>query len=51
MSKRSMTVLGLGICVAAAVLILLDWLSVGWGSALGVVGIGLLAVPARQNNT
>lgn len=44
------TVVGLAICVLAAVLMVADVLGVGWGSALGMVGVGLIAGGAATSD-
>ena len=34
---------GFAVAIAAAALMILDVVGVGWGSALGMVGVGLIA--------
>lgn len=43
MNPKALVMLGLLICVLAAGLMVADVIGVGWGSALGMVGVGLLA--------
>jgi hypothetical protein len=51
MTNRSRSVVGLAICVLAALLMLTDVVAVGWGSALGVIGIGVIATTGRPTPT
>lgn len=46
MSKRVRSIVGFAITVLAAVLMLTEVLSVGWGAALGMIGVGLIAAAA-----
>lgn len=45
-----MVTAGFVACVGAAAIMLLDVVGIGWGSAIGVVGIGLLASAAAPSN-
>jgi hypothetical protein len=42
MTPTMLRLAGIVICVIAAVLMVVGTLSIGWGTAVGMVGIGLL---------
>lgn len=46
MNQTPRRIAGLAICLLAAALMIFGALDIGWGAALGVVGIGLLASTA-----
>lgn len=48
MSRPLSLAIGMTVCAAAAVLIVADVLSVGWGSAVGVIGLGIIATAGRS---
>lgn len=51
MGNKTLAYVGLGICILAAALMVGNVLSIGWGSALGVIGIGLLASSSAAGNS
>lgn len=50
MSKRAKSIVGFAISGLAAVLMLTDILSVGWGAAVGMIGVALIAAAAGSSN-
>lgn len=46
MRKRTRLFIGLTICILAAALMIADLTGVGWGAAIGMVGVGVLASAA-----
>lgn len=50
MTKRSYFVVGLAVCLVAAALMVLGWLNLGWGAAVGMIGVGLLAASATRTD-
>ena len=42
-NRKAMFVLGFVIAVAGAVIILTDVVADGWGLAIGIIGVGLIA--------
>lgn len=48
MSTRALLAIGLAICVLAAVLMIADVVGVGWGAAIGMIGLGLISGSAAK---
>ena len=48
MTPRLLFLLGMATCVIAAVLMVAGVITVPWGSALGVLGVGLLGTSASR---
>lgn len=47
MGRLPLLVIGLAVCVAAAALMLADVVDVGWGSVIGVIGLGIITAAGR----
>jgi hypothetical protein len=50
MVNKTLACVGLGICVLSAAVMVGNVVSIAWGSALGVIGIGLLAASAAKSS-
>ncbi len=50
MNSRALLVLGLAVCVLAAVLMIADVVDVGWGAAIGVIGLGVISASAAKRD-
>ncbi len=48
MSAKTLLVVGLAICVIAALLMVTEVLSVGWGVVVGMIGLGLLSASGAK---
>ncbi len=48
MTRRLLFLLGMATCVVAAVLMVVGVVTVPWGSALGLLGVGLLGTAASR---
>lgn len=48
MGTKGLLLVGLAICVLAAVLMIVDVVGVGWGAAIGMVGLGVISTSAAK---
>ena len=48
MSTKALLIVGLAVCVLAAVLMIADVVGVGWGAAIGMIGIGIISASAAK---
>ena len=51
MSSNALLAAGLGICVLAALLMIADVVGIGWGAAIGMVGVGVISASAAKRRT
>lgn len=50
MSTKAYLAGGLAICVLAAVLMISDVVGVGWGAAIGMIGVGVIGGTAANRD-
>ena len=47
-SRKALLAAGLAMCLLAALLMLADVVGVGWGAAIGMIGIGVISTSAAK---
>lgn len=50
MHARTLRITGFLVAILAAALMVLDVVNIGWGAAIGMVGIGLIAAPHMRDH-